>query len=83
MGFGQGTLLLVEGAAHRLAQSLKARASRGSWAAALDDNLDSGPSLLVMSDADASNVAHDLRLAVGRLARRLQQQPPCLPRPRG
>jgi hypothetical protein len=32
-----------------------------------------------MSDADASNVAHDLRLAVGRLARRLQQQPPCLP----
>jgi hypothetical protein len=39
-GFGQGTLLLVEGAAHRLAQSLKACASRGSWAAALDDNLD-------------------------------------------
>src|SRR4029453_14508989 len=29
MGFGQGTLLLVEGAAHRLAQSLKACARRG------------------------------------------------------
>jgi hypothetical protein len=25
MGFGQGTLLLVEGAAHRLAQSLNLR----------------------------------------------------------
>jgi DNA-binding MarR family transcriptional regulator len=29
--------------------------------------------LLVVSDADASRVAHDLRLAVGRLARRLRQ----------
>jgi DNA-binding MarR family transcriptional regulator len=29
--------------------------------------------LLVVSDADASTVAHDLRLAVGRLARRMRQ----------
>ena len=29
--------------------------------------------MLVVSDADASRVAHDLRLAVGRLARRLRQ----------
>jgi DNA-binding MarR family transcriptional regulator len=29
--------------------------------------------LLVVSDDDASQVAHDLRLAVGRLARRLRQ----------
>src|SRR4030095_5623024 len=31
------------------------------------------PTCLVVSAADASRVAHDLRLAVGRLARRLRQ----------
>jgi DNA-binding MarR family transcriptional regulator len=29
--------------------------------------------LLIMSDADATKVAHDLRLAIGRLARRIRQ----------